>query len=470
MSDTRSTPDVSAEIAQLERSWSNDARWQGIERAYGAAEVVGLRGSFRIEHSLARLGAERLWDLLHEDGYVHTFGALTGAQAVQMVRAGLRAIYLSGWQVAADGNLAAQTYPDQSIYPSNSVPALVRRLNNALLRADQVEWSEWLSGGSESPSGAGAAGTRGSNGSAGADGSASRGDSRDRGTYWLAPIVADAEAGFGGPVHAFELMKAMIDAGAAGVHFEDQLAAEKKCGHMGGKVLVPTAQFIRTLSAARLAADVLDVPTLLVARTDARSANLLTSDIDERDREFITGERTAEGYFAIRSGMEAGIARALAYAPYADLLWMETSTPDLGEARAFAEAVHARYPGKMLAYNCSPSFNWERKLDASSIANFQRELGAMGYKFQFITLAGWHMINYHAFDLAAAYAEEGMPAYVRIQAQEFARERDGYTATRHQREAGAGYFDRVLQVASGGQASTGALAGSTEEEQFQTAV
>ncbi|HEY9426478.1 MAG TPA: isocitrate lyase [Gemmatimonadaceae bacterium] len=440
MSVTKSTPDARAEIAALERSWSNEERWRGIRRSYDAADVVSLRGSFRLEYTLARLGAERLWHLLHEEDYVHTFGALTGAQAVQMVRAGLQAIYLSGWQVAADGNLAAETYPDQSIYPSNSVPALVRRLNNALLRADQVEWSEKRSNG------------------ASADG-----------RYWLAPIVADAEAGFGGPVHAFELMKAMIDAGAAGVHFEDQLAAEKKCGHMGGKVLVPTAQFIRTLSAARLAADVLDVPTLLVARTDARSANLLTSDIDERDREFITGERTAEGYFAVRSGMEAGIARALAYAPYADLLWMETSTPDIGEARAFAEAVHERFPGKMLAYNCSPSFNWERNLDAASIATFQRELGAMGYKFQFITLAGWHMINYHAFDLAAAYAEEGMPAYVRIQSREFARERDGYTATKHQREAGASYFDRVLQVASGGQASTGALAGSTEEEQFQTA-
>ncbi len=441
MSHDESTSDARAEIVALERDWSSDARWEGIRRDYSAADVVSLRGSIHIEHTLARLGAERLWKLLHEDGYVHTFGALTGAQAVQMVRAGLRAIYLSGWQVAADGNLAAQTYPDQSIYPSNSVPALVRRLNNALIRADEVERSERMSDG---PS---------------ADGH-----------YWLAPVVADAEAGFGGPVHAFELMKAMIEAGAAGVHFEDQLAAEKKCGHMGGKVLVPTAQFIRTLSAARLAADVLDIPTILVARTDARSANLLTSDIDERDRAFITGERTAEGYFAVRSGMEAGIARALAYAPYADLLWMETSTPDLEEARAFAEAVHERYPGKLLAYNCSPSFNWERNLDARSIANFQRELGAMGYKFQFITLAGWHMINFHAFDLAAAYVEEGMPAYVRIQAREFARERDGYTATRHQREAGASYFDRVLQVASGGQASTGALSGSTEEAQFQTAV
>ncbi|HEU6452352.1 MAG TPA: isocitrate lyase, partial [Gemmatimonadaceae bacterium] len=364
MSHENSTSGARAEIEALERSWQGDTRWDGIQRNYSAAEVVSLRGSFRIEHTLARLGAERLWKLLHEDGYVHTFGALTGAQAVQMVRAGLKAIYLSGWQVAADGNLAAQTYPDQSIYPSNSVPALVRRLNNALLRADQVEWSERMSNGAS-------------------------GDGR----YWLAPIVADAEAGFGGPVHAFELMKAMIEAGAAGVHFEDQLAAEKKCGHMGGKVLVPTAQFIRTLSAARLAADVLDVPTVLVARTDARSANLLTSDIDERDREFTTGERTSEGYFAVRSGMEAGIARALAYAPYADLLWMETSTPDLAEARAFAEAVHERFPRKMLAYNCSPSFNWERNLDATSIATFQRELGAMGYKFQFITLAGWHMIN-----------------------------------------------------------------------------
>ena len=351
-----------------------------------------------------------------------------------MVKAGLEAIYLSGWQVAADANLAGQTYPDQSIYPANSVPALVRRLNNALLRADQVEWSE---GGV--------------------------------GRYWMAPIVADAEAGFGGPIHAFELMKAMIEAGAAGVHFEDQLAAEKKCGHMGGKVLVPTAQFIRTLNAARLASDVCDVPSILVARTDCLGATLLTSDIDERDREFTTGERTPEGYFAVRSGMEPTIARALAYAPYADLLWFETAKPDLDEARAFADAIHAEHPGKMLAYNCSPSFNWQRNLDATSIATFQRELGALGYKFQFITLAGWHLINYHTFDLARAYHDEGMPAYVRIQEQEFAREADGYTATKHQREAGTGYFDRVLLAVTGGQASTAALSGSTEEEQFTPA-
>jgi isocitrate lyase len=376
-----------------------------------------------------------LWTLLHERPFVRTFGALTGAQAVQMVKGGLEAIYLSGWQVAADGNLAAQTYPDQSIYPSNSVPALVRRLNNALLRADQIEWSEsGGNGGSPRP--------------------------------WMAPIVADAEAGFGGPIHAFELTRAMIEAGAAGVHFEDQLAAEKKCGHMGGKVLVPTAQHIRMLNAARLAADVLDVPTVIVARTDALSATLLTSDIDERDREFTTGERTAEGYFTVRPGMDAVVARALAYAPYADLLWFETSKPDLGEARTFAEAVHARFPGKKLAYNCSPSFNWQRNLDAAAIATFQRELGALGYAFQFITLAGWHLINYHTFDLAHAYRDEGMPAYVRIQEREFASERDGYTATKHQREAGTGYFDQVLLAVSGGQAATAALSGSTEEEQF----
>ena len=429
-----STIDAVSQAAELDREWATAPRWRDIARTYAAADVVRLRGSVRIEYSLARLGAQRLWSLLRERDYVHTFGALTGAQAVQMVKAGLEAIYLSGWQVAADANLAGQTYPDQSIYPANSVPALVRRLNNALLRADQVEWSE---GGV--------------------------------GRYWMAPIVADAEAGFGGPIHAFELMKAMIEAGAAGVHFEDQLAAEKKCGHMGGKVLVPTAQFIRTLNAARLASDVCDVPSILVARTDSLGATLLTSDIDERDREFTTGERTPEGYFAVRSGMEPTIARALAYAPYADLLWFETAKPDLDEARAFADAIHAEHPGKMLAYNCSPSFNWQRNLDATSIATFQRELGALGYKFQFITLAGWHLINYHTFDLARAYHDEGMPAYVRIQEQEFAREADGYTATKHQREAGTGYFDRVLLAVTGGQASTAALSGSTEEEQFTPA-
>ena len=429
-----STIDAVSQAAELDRQWNTAPRWRDVTRTYTAADVVRLRGSVRIEYSLARLGAQRLWSLLRERDYVHTFGALTGAQAVQMVKAGLEAIYLSGWQVAADANLAGQTYPDQSIYPANSVPALVRRLNNALLRADQVEWSEGHAG-----------------------------------RYWMAPIVADAEAGFGGPIHAFELMKAMIEAGAAGVHFEDQLAAEKKCGHMGGKVLVPTAQFIRTLNAARLASDVCDVPSILVARTDSLGATLLTSDIDERDREFTTGERTPEGYFAVRSGMEPSIARALAYAPYADLLWFETAKPDLDEARAFAEAIHAEHPGKMLAYNCSPSFNWQRNLDATSIATFQRELGALGYKFQFITLAGWHLINYHTFDLAQAYRDEGMPAYVRIQEQEFAREADGYTATKHQREAGTGYFDRVLLAVTGGQASTAALSGSTEEEQFTPA-
>ncbi|MDQ3696454.1 MAG: isocitrate lyase [Gemmatimonadota bacterium] len=424
---------LAGEAEALRRRWAGDARWRGVERTYMAEDVLRLRGSVRVEHTIARLGAERLWDLIQADGYVHTFGALTGAQAVQMVKGGLQAIYLSGWQVAADGNLAAQTYPDQSLYPSNSVPALVRRLNNALLRADQIEWSE------------------------------GNGEARRR---WLVPIVADAEAGFGGPIHAFELMKAMIEAGAGGVHFEDQLAAEKKCGHMGGKVLVPTGGFVRVLNAARLASDVLDIPTLVIARTDADSATLLTSDIDERDREFCTGERTAEGYFVVRGGMEPAVARALSYAPYADLLWFETSTPDLDEARAFADAIRARYPGKLMAYNCSPSFNWQKNLDAATTARFQRELGAMGFKFQFITLAGWHLINLHSFELAHAYAEEGMPAYVRIQNEEFAREADGYTASKHQREAGTGYFDQVLLAVSGGQAATAALEGSTEAEQF----
>jgi isocitrate lyase len=424
----------STEGGALGRAWVADARWTGVKRPYTADDVVRLRGSVRQEYTLARNGARRLWDMLSSGPLVRTFGALTGAQAVQMARAGLEAIYLSGWQVAADGNLAGQTYPDQSLYPSNSVPALVRRLNNALLRADQVEWSE------------------------------GRHD-RD----WMLPIVADAEAGFGGPLHAFELMKAMIEAGAAGVHFEDQLAAEKKCGHMGGKVLVPTSQFVRTLTGARLAADVLGVPTLIVARTDALAATLLTSDVDERDRPFLTGDRTLEGYYTVRGGMDAALARGRAYAPYADVVWCETSRPDLGEARRFAEGIHTEFPGKLLAYNCSPSFNWSKNLDAHTIAKFQRELAAMGYKFQFITLAGWHLVNLHTYELARAYATDGMPAYVELQNREFARERDGYTATKHQREAGTGYFDHVLLAISGGEAATAALVGSTEAEQFHDA-
>jgi isocitrate lyase len=409
-------------------------RWDGIERGYTDEDVRGLRGSVHVEHTLARLGAERLWSLLHEKDYVAALGAMTGGQAVEMVKAGLDAIYLSGWQVAADANLAAEVYPDQSLYPVNSAPALVRRLNNALRRADQIEWSE---------------------------GSAN-------GRYWFAPIVADAEAGFGGALNAFELMKAFIEAGAAGVHFEDQLASEKKCGHLGGKVLVPTQQFIRTLTAARLAADVCDVPTLILARTDALSATLLTSDVDERDQQFITGERTAEGYFVVESGLDSAIARGLAYAPYADLLWFETSTPDLGEADEFAEAIHSSFPGKLLAYNCSPSFNWRKHLDDDEIADFQERLGAMGYKFQFITLAGFHALNASMFELARGYAEEGMTAYVRLQEREFELEAEGYTATRHQREVGAGYFDKVAQAVSGGESSTLALKGSTEEAQFQS--
>jgi isocitrate lyase len=413
---------------------SNGDRWGGIERPYSEDDVARLRGRFQIEHTLARLGAERLWRLLNEDDYVGALGALTGGQAVQMVRAGLKAIYLSGWQVAADGNLAGQTYPDQSLYPANSGPALVKRLNAALLRADQIDNAEGKNG-----------------------------------TYWLAPIVADAEAGFGGALNAFELMKAYIEAGAAGVHFEDQLAAEKKCGHLGGKVLVPTSQFIRTLVAARLAADVCGVPTVLVARTDALSATLITSDVDERDREFLTGERTAEGFFRVRPGLEAPMARSLAYAPYADVLWFETSTPDLDEARIFAEVIHDRFPGKLLAYNCSPSFNWRKHLNDAEIERFQRELGELGYRYQFITLAGFHSLNAAMYELAQGYAAEGMPAYVRLQEREFALEADGYTATRHQREAGAGYFDAVMQAVSGGESSTLALEGSTEEEQFEIA-
>ena len=410
------------------------SRFAGIERPYAEADVERLRGRFRIEHTVARLGAERLWRLLHDEPYVAALGALTGAQAVQMVRAGLQAIYVSGWQVAADANLAGHTYPDQSLYPIDSAPTLVQRIVNALLRADQIDAAEGTNG-----------------------------------TYWLAPIVADAEAGFGGPLNAFELMKAFIEAGAAGVHFEDQLSSEKKCGHLGGKVLVPTSQFVRTLVSARLAADVLDVPTVLVARTDALSAGLLPSDVDERDREFLTGERTPEGFFRVRSGIEAPIARALAYAPYADLIWCETSTPDLDEAEQFASAVHERYPGKLLAYNCSPSFNWRRKLDEKTIASFQKELGRMGYKFQFVTLAGFHAACASMFDLASGYGREGMSAYVRLQQHEFELEERGYTATRHQREAGAGYFDFVLEAITGGESSTLALKGSTEEAQFETA-
>jgi isocitrate lyase len=416
--------------ASLTDDWSSSPRWRGVRRDYTPEDVLRLRPRVLVEHTLARVGAERLWRLLAERDHVPALGALTGGQAVQMVKAGLEAIYLSGWQVAADANLADQVYPDQSLYPANSVPAVVRRINNALLRAEQVARVE--------------------------------GTERD----YLVPIVADAEAGFGGPLNAYELTGAMIAAGAAGIHFEDQLASEKKCGHLGGKVLVPTGQFIRTLQAARLAADVAGVPTVLVARTDALAATLLTSDVDERDRPFLTGERTAEGYFRVRAGLDAPIARALAYAPYADLLWCETSTPDLDQARAFAEAVHARFSGKLLAYNCSPSFNWRRHLDDQTIARFQKELAAMGYQFQFITLAGFHSLNAAAFELARGYATEGMPAYVRLQEHELALEGRGYSATRHQREVGTGVFDAVAQAISAGQASTLALADSTERHQF----
>jgi isocitrate lyase len=409
----------------------HNGRWDGIERPYSDEDVERLRGSVVVEHTLACLGAERLWSLLQSEPFVPSLGALSGNQAVQMVKAGLPAIYVSGWQVAADANLSGQTYPDQSLYPADSAPALVRRINNALLRADQIHWAEG-----------------------------------DRDRHWLVPIVADAEAGFGGPLNAFELMKAMIEAGAAGVHFEDQLASEKKCGHLGGKVLVPTSQFIRTLAAARLAADVLGVPTLLVARTDALSATLLTSDVDERDRSFCTGERTAEGFFRIEAGLESAIARSLAYAPYADLIWFETSTPDLGEAREFAQAIHEQFPGKLMAYNCSPSFNWKRHLDDAEIATFQQQLGELGYRYQFVTLAGFHALNEAMFELALGYRDRGMEAYVELQEREFALEDSGYTATRHQREVGAGYFDAVASAVSGGESSTLALTGSTEEAQF----
>jgi len=415
-------------------------RWDGIRRPYSPEDVARLRGSVKIEHTLAQLGARRLWELLSTRDYVPALGALTGGQAVQQVKAGLEAIYLSGWQVAADANQAGQTYPDQSLYPVNSVPQVVRRLNQALLRADQIEHAEHQAG----SNGNGSGGPR----------------------HWLAPIVADAEAGFGGPLNAFELMKAMIEAGAAGVHFEDQLSSEKKCGHLGGKVLVPTSQFIRTLVAARLAADVLDVATVLVARTDADSARLLTSDVDPRDREFLTGGRTPEGFYHYRGGLACAIARGLAYAPYADLIWCETSTPDLREAEVFAEAIHQEFPGKMLAYNCSPSFNWKAKLDAATISKFQRELGAMGYKFQFVTLAGFHSLNHAMFELARGYRVRGMSAYADLQSAELAAEADGYTATRHQREVGTGYFDQVMQLVTDKGCSTLALEGSTEKAQF----
>ena len=427
--------DLAEDIQADTHESADTARWVGITRPYTDGDVERLRPSIRIEHTLASVGAHRLWELLTTREFVPTLGALSGSQAVQMVRAGLEAIYVSGWQVAADANLAGQTYPDQSLYPANSVPALVRRLNAALLRADQVERSE-------------------------------RNATGPNGRRWLAPLVADAEAGFGGPLNAFELMKGMIEAGAAGVHFEDQLASEKKCGHLGGKVLVPTGQFIRTLVAARLAADVMDVPTILIARTDADSAKLLTSDVDPRDREFCTGERTVEGFFRLRGGLDCAIARAIAYAPYADLLWCETSTPNLDEAQRFAESVHAVYPNKMLAYNCSPSFNWRKHLDATAIAKFQRELGAMGYKFQFVTLAGFHAANYSMFDLARGYRARGMAAYAELQSAESAAEAEGYTATRHQREVGTGYFDLVSQIVSGGVSSTLALKESTETAQF----
>jgi isocitrate lyase len=424
------------ELAQhaMQHDWKTNPRWEGVERPYTSADVLRLRGSIYIEHTLARMGAERLWELLQTDSYINALGAMTGNQAVQQVQAGLKAIYVSGWQVAADANNAGTMYPDQSLYPADSVPNLCRRINNALQRADQVHHSE----GKVAP-----------------------------GQTWFAPLVADAEAGFGGTLNAFELMKGMIEAGAACVHFEDQLSSAKKCGHLGGKVLVPTPEAIQKLVAARLAADVMGVPTLIMARTDADSANLLTSDIDERDRAFCTGERTSEGFFRIKGGIESAIARGLAYAPYADLIWCETSHPDLNEARQFANAIHAKYPDKMLAYNCSPSFNWRKNLDEATIARFQQELARMGYKFQFVTLAGFHALNLSMFELARGYKLAGMSAYSRLQEKEFSRETQyGYEAVKHQRFVGTGYFDQVQQVISGGLASTTALAGSTETEQF----
>ncbi|WP_430391761.1 isocitrate lyase [Dyella sp. 20L07] len=416
---------------QIAIDWKNNARWNGIQRNYSAEDVARLRGTVVVEHSLARRGAERLWKSLHQEDFVNALGALTGNQAMQQVKAGLQAIYLSGWQVAADANLAGEMYPDQSLYPANSVPQVVKRINNTLLRADQLHHAEGQND-----------------------------------IDWMVPIVADAEAGFGGVLNAFELMKAMIEAGAAGVHFEDQLASVKKCGHMGGKVLVPTREAVDKLNAARLAADVLGVPALIVARTDADAADLLTSDIDDNDKPFVTGERTVEGFYRVRPGLDQAISRGLAYAPYADLVWCETSKPNLEEARKFAEAIHAKYPGKLLAYNCSPSFNWRKNLDDATIAKFQKELGAMGYKFQFITLAGFHSLNYGMFDLAYGYARRQMSAFVELQEKEFAAAERGFTAVKHQREVGTGYFDAVTQAIQQGQSSTTALKGSTEEAQF----
>lgn len=427
------TTTTQRQAAELQTKWSTDPRWTGIQRDYTAEEVIRLAGSLKIEHTLAATGATKLWKLLHQPEAVRALGALTGNQAMQQVKAGLKAIYLSGWQVAADANLSGQMYPDQSLYPVNSVPAVVKRINQTLQRADQIDHAEGR-----------------------------------QGTDWYAPIVADAEAGFGGVLNAFELMKAMIEAGASGVHFEDQLASEKKCGHLGGKVLVPRNQFVRTLNAARLAADVMDVPSVIVARTDADAARLMTSDVDEYDRPFLTGQRTPEGFYTITGGLDMAISRGVAYAPYADLVWCETSTPDLDEAKRFAEGVRKYYPNKMLAYNCSPSFNWSKKLDAHTIAKFQTELNAMGYKFQFVTLAGFHSLNYSMFDLAHGYSKSGMAAYSVLQNQEFAAESIGYTATKHQREVGTGYFDTINTVVTRGQSSTLAMKGSTEEDQFTT--
>lgn len=425
---------IAARAQKIQEDWDTNPRWADVVRDHSAEDVVRLQGSFVESHTIAEQMANKLWDLLTTEDYVHALGAISGGQAVQMVKAGLKAIYLSGWQVAADANLSGAVYPDQSLYPANSAPALVKRINNALKRADEIEWSEG-----------------------------------ERSTEWMVPIIADAESGFGGALNVFELTKSFIEAGAAAVHLEDQLSSEKKCGHMGGKVLIPTGQHVRTLKSARLAADVLGVPTLVVARTDSLGATLLTTDVDERDRQFTTGERTAEGFFTVDNSMDAAISRGLAYAPYADLIWCETSTPDLEDARKFADAIRAEYPNKMLAYNCSPSFNWKRHLDDATIASFQKELGAMGYRFQFITLAGFHSLNAGMFDLAVGYAERGMAAYVELQESEFAMESAGYTATRHQREVGAGYFDQVSQVITGGQSSTLALAGSTESDQFYDA-